>query len=547
MPPKQAMAGQLQPHLQGPSRSTRWRHARGQPTRQDKAASQQYLSPCEEQALLEYVLRMADRGYPLAVKFLRTLAFIIARQRTSVFPVASGESDLQPPGKNWPQSFYKRHPELQAKRLRPLDWTRHDVNIYDKVAEWFTVIGKELERADVLTENVYNMDETGTQLSVLSSLKVLVRQNDPRSHRGTGVKRTMITAIECISADGRCLDPLIIWPATTHRSTWTAHAQPGWHFACSKTGYTDTAISLYWMQHVFDPLTRERARGRPRVLINDGFGTHESLELLQFCFEHHIILCRLPSHTSHKLQPCDVGVFGPLKTAYREQVEQLYRGGAQTITKAHFPLLYSRARRAALTVRNIKSGWSKTGLFPLHPERVLHELKRSPVANHVIVQTAERPLESLAQHEPSLRTPITSRCLNELCAQIEQHVTHDHPSKTRLQKLVHAAEKAFADRSLLLDENRLLFEQNNEKVTRASLRSTITGTAKVMTYDDIVAAEQRRQAQAHGGTKSKKKTVRTAGLSHESAETQRADEQRKGEDEIQRLGLQEWCHIFSAS
>src|ERR1700731_4483327 len=28
---------------------------------------------------------------------------------------------------------------------------------------------------------------------------------------------------------------------------------------------------------------------------------------MKFCFEINIILCRLPSHTSHKLQPCDVG------------------------------------------------------------------------------------------------------------------------------------------------------------------------------------------------------------------------------------------------
>lgn len=55
------------------------------------------------------------------------------------------------------------------------------------------------------------------------------------------------------------------------------------------------------MRSVFDPSTRERARGRPRVLINDGFSTYESLELLQFCFKHHIILYRLPSHTSHEL------------------------------------------------------------------------------------------------------------------------------------------------------------------------------------------------------------------------------------------------------
>jgi hypothetical protein len=85
------------------------------------------------------------------------------------------------------------------------------------------------------------------------------------------------------------------------------------------------------------------------VLICDGFGTHETLEILEFCLTNNITLCRLPSHTSHKLQPCDVGPFGPLKTAYRDQVERLNRGGIDTVGKEHFTSLYSPARDRALT------------------------------------------------------------------------------------------------------------------------------------------------------------------------------------------------------
>ena len=54
------------------------------------------------------------------------------------------------------------------------------------------------------------MDETGVILSMLGSVKVLVGKDDPRDYRGAGVKRTMVTAIECISADGRSLPPMII-------------------------------------------------------------------------------------------------------------------------------------------------------------------------------------------------------------------------------------------------------------------------------------------------------------------------------------------------
>ncbi len=60
------------------------------------------------------------------------------------------------------------------------------------------------------------MDKIGVLLSVLNSLKVLVGRHELKTHRGAGVKRTLITAIECISVDGQYLHPLIIWPAATH-------------------------------------------------------------------------------------------------------------------------------------------------------------------------------------------------------------------------------------------------------------------------------------------------------------------------------------------
>lgn len=47
--------------------------------------------------------------------------------------------------------------------------------------------------------------------------------------------------------------------------------------------------------------------------------------------------------------------------------------------------------------------------------------------------------------------------LTDLCTKIKEDLASDHSTKAHLLKLIHAAEKAFADRNLLLDENRLLF------------------------------------------------------------------------------------------
>lgn len=521
--------------------TTRWYRRHGRPSLKEKAVRQQYLSPQEEKGLAEYVLRMSRTGTPLPVKSLRVLAQSIRRQRECTFQ-CPGNDIVAPPGKNWPQGFYNRHPELKARRTKAIDSSRYDDSIYEKVAEWFTLIQKELEDTTILPENVYNMDETGVLISFQGSLKVLVGRDELRTSRPSCVQRKLITAIECISADGRCLDPLIIWPAVTHRSTWTAHPTPGWHFACTKSGYTDTAISLYWVQHVFDPLTRARAKGKPRLLISDGFGTHESPEILTFCFQNNIVPCRLPSHTSHKLQPCDVGVFGPLKTAYREQVERLYRGGANTIGKQHFTFMYDKARKAALVPRNIRAGWSKAGLFPFNPHRVLSGM-RHPVSGQ---GTAEEPAidPQLVEASQSLRTPTTVIKFNEVRSDLESKLDqHDNQSKLYLQKLANAAERAFTDRALLFDENKLLFEQNNEKLTRATTRPTIVGRAKIMSYDDILKAQRRRDeresavAQSDGNLEVPVvPTARMLSLIDEEA--------LEGEREIEAMRLGSYCHVL---
>jgi hypothetical protein len=198
--------------------TTLYYRARGRPSEKEKAQQQQYLTPAEEKALVAFLLLMSNLGYPVRIKYIPSLAFTLARQRS---PTA------KPPGKNWPRAFEKRHPELKARTVKAIDWKRHGNNTYPKIVEWFDVIRSVIQDPAILPENVYNMDETGVMLSMLGSVNVLVGKDDLRKHRGAGVKRTMITAIECISSDGRSLLPLIIWPASTHRSNWTTYPTPG--------------------------------------------------------------------------------------------------------------------------------------------------------------------------------------------------------------------------------------------------------------------------------------------------------------------------------
>jgi hypothetical protein len=469
---------------------------RGRPSMKEKAQGQQYLTPPEEKALVTFILRMGAVGTPIRVKYIPALAFCIASRRATNRP-------SEPPNKNWPQAFRRRHPQLKSRNNRPMPWERHDNNIYDKV-HWFDVIKEELCRPDVRPENCYNMDETGIMLSMLGSVKVLVGKDDGRDYRGTGTKRTMVTAIECVSASGEYLNPMIIWPASTHRSNWTTYSTPGWFYGLSETGYNDSFLSLEWIKRVFDPQTKARAKGKPRILICDGFGTHETLGIIEFCLENNIILCRLPSHTSHKTQPCDVSVFGPLKTAYRDEVERRYRGGLTNVNKEHFTAIYSRARETGMTKKNILAGWAKAGLFPFNPSRVLRDIVKPDAP-----LTVQVPCEVESTQDEVIQTPVTpvsSEAVTQLLSLINQESRNDDPNELRrhklTQKLANAAERFIAQQALDQNYIGLLKAANNEAKTRRNTKSDIlkkpgkNGEGRVMGQEDLKAIRADRAERA---------------------------------------------------
>ncbi|KAF1817720.1 DDE-domain-containing protein [Dissoconium aciculare CBS 342.82] len=342
------------------------------------------------------------------------------------------------------------------------------------------------------------MDETGVMLSKLNSVRVIMDRTNRHGCRGARVKRTTVTAVECMSADGRYLHPMIIWPAATHRANWVTHPTPGWHYAYSDSGYIDSYLSLQWLRLVFDPQTRDRAGQRPRVLICDGFGTHETLDILEFALQHQIILCRLSSHSSHKLQPCDISIFGPLKAAYRDQVERLERGGVGTIGKEHFAKLYCHAPKA--------------GLFPFCPERVLRDLPRSAapptLAGSVNGDAAAQPDANIRTWSiPSVpstpmipATPVTPvdlagiLTLHDVIRRDVQGL--DSGSQRRLQKHVQklskAVETSFAEHVLLERRNKFLQRSNSEARVRRSTRSKVIGTARVMSCANLEKARDER-------------------------------------------------------
>jgi hypothetical protein len=138
---------------------------------------------------------------------------------------------------------------------------------------------------------------------------------------------------------------------------------------------------------------------------------------------------------------------------------------------------------------------------------------------------------------------VTWESLTCLRSKIEQDSALDSPIRYHFQKLANATEKAFADRTILLDENRLLFEQNNEKTTRQSVKSTMPGKARIMTYDDIVKTEQKRAVKV-GAVGAKRGRGRPKSSKPGNEKISSADELEIGKGEIKALGLEEYCSVL---
>ena len=194
-----------------------------------------------------------------------------------------------------------------------------------------------------------------------------------------------------------------------------------------------------------------------------------------------------------------LGPFAPLKAAYRDEVERLYRGGLETVGKEHFISLYKPARDKAISKRNILAGWAATGLFPFNPERVLRHTPKPPPDHtvpeptRVVACIQDRSLQSPTTPVTPV-TPVTTDALLSLHSLINQQLSG--PSNRRvqrhIQKLASAAKISFAKQTLLQDQNRFLSKINGEVKARRSTRSVVLGKAKVMSYEDLKEAEEKR-------------------------------------------------------
>jgi len=217
--------------------------------------------------------------------------------------------------------------------------------------------------------------------------------------------RDFITLIASICADGTHLPPALIYQSESGdlQDSWLEDfdgKKESAYFASSEKGWSNEVLGLQWLEHVFDHNTRRKAARSQRLLILDGHNSHVNLDFIDYADRNRILLAVLPPHSTHRLQPLDIGMFSPLATYYSQEVNEFLSnsGGLTHVTKRQFWAFFREAWKRAFTEKNVISAWEATGIHPFNPERVIAIITRNnttPEPQHVRTPTSARSLRRM--------------------------------------------------------------------------------------------------------------------------------------------------------
>jgi hypothetical protein len=425
--------------------------SQGRQARIDYIPSSRKLSDQEEQVIVEYILNLDSRGFPSRHCDVEEMANrLLADRNTS------------PVGKRWAINFVKRQPELQTRSFRKYDYRRAQCEDPTTIRNWFRLVENTIAKYGIRSDDIWNFDETGFIMGVISSGTVVTsseRRGNPKSVQPGN--REWVTVIQAINAEGRAIDPYMVVAGQYHLANWYRDSNlPGtWAIATTANGWTDNQTGLDWLKH-FNQCTTDRSVGPYRLLILDGHESHQSADFQIYCEVNNIITLCMPPHSSHLLQPLDVGCFGPLKKAYGREIERLIRRSITHVSKTEFFPAFYAAFQKTITKSNIKGGFRGAGLAPFNPEAVISKLD-------VQLRTPS-PVKEVAQQAQAW-TSMTPNTVLEAGSQsryLSDRIRRHHSSSPEsLLEALHSITKALTrkiQRTALVEaENRELREANN--------------------------------------------------------------------------------------
>jgi hypothetical protein len=431
-----------------------WKRIKGILAREDYTLTNKKLTSAEEEVLLRDILRLDAQGLSPTLSLVRGMADTICRARGGMAV-----------GVNWAANFIKRTPALEVKLGRTYECQRKLCEDPEVIRAWFELVKNTVNKYGILPEDTYNFDESGFQMGQISASKVVTaadRLGRPKQIKPTNTE--WVTLIQGVCADGSLIPPFLVLKGKEFNHTWFHQGlPPTWTFSVSPNGWTTNQIGLQWIQH-FEKHTRSKTFGSKRLLILDNHDSHTTPEFRTFCEDNNIILLWMPPHSSHLLQPLDVGCFGPLKTAFSKQNQDLIRNHIFHITKVDFLATFYTAFLATFTQNNIKAGFRSSGLYPCNPEAVLSQLDPVP----------RSPSLPLSQESWCTKTPSNTQEVEKQATLIKKRLErHQSSSPTPIVEALSQLSKGaqiMAASAALMQSRVTALQQANEAMHKRRTR-----------------------------------------------------------------------------
>lgn len=314
---------------------------------------------------MEYIKKCAAHYYGLSVNDLRLLAREFARKVGVNYP--DNWDDNETAGAKWYRGFMARHKILALRK--PESTSLNRVNSFNKnnVDMFFNNLEAVLNESNYEPNTIWNMDESGFSTVPNKFGKVIAVRGVRKVGQISSQERgTLISMALTVNAAGNSIPPFFLFPTKNMQAKFIKHASKGSVGFANGSGYMKQAEFVLFMRH-FIRYTHS-SKETPNLLLLDNHTSHLSIEALDLAAENGITLLSFPPHCTHKLQPLDVAVFGPVKSYYESEVKSWHTNHTnEKLEIADIPEIACKALDLALTPTNIKSGFRASGICPYNP------------------------------------------------------------------------------------------------------------------------------------------------------------------------------------
>jgi hypothetical protein len=303
-------------------------------------------------------------------------------------------------------------------------------------------------------------------------------------------------------------------------------------FSTSNSGWTSDNHAYEWLTTLFEPETR-RNDDKRRLLLLDGHGSHLTARFIAFCLDKNIDLVCLPPHTSHILQPLDVGLFSPLKRALSTEIEKLFRLDTRRVPRIEWTEAYITARAKAFTSRNIESSFRASGIYPLSPITILSTLRMpssTPPTTPPPITTLNDLDRSLLDSSPPEGTEL--RQATSLVNRIVRSSTLETPVKRYIERSGSALERTTSENALLRKENAEYRELLRVRRERKNGKRVAIAGKFVFNKKEILELVEEAEVEASKRKTKKRRTTKaiTPEIEEEEEEDIEEDTSESGSD-----------------